>query len=251
MYIVLIYLLETCFYTYEFIQIKSIFFVSDFLSVSFEGVSNYFYFEEKKIMRSLFSLSATPKATKVNTTKSPKKKAPPVRDYPTNSPYSTSRMRKGGDFDDVMSTASAKSNAKDKELSEASDIAEENKNNKEQKEQTQKVENTQQKTPKKPKRENLIDEYNELVRKYSEAIEEKQYLIEEKEITIDAINILYSNQIKLEKGVIPTSMQEELDNPPEEEEIVEVQNEENTQETAEQQNQNEEEENKEQPVEEN
>ena len=198
-------------------------------------------------MRSLFSLSATPKATKANTNRSPKKKAPPIKDYPTNSPYSSSRMRKSNDFDDSISTASAKSNAKDKDLSAASEVNEETKNNKEQKEQTQKVEKTQEKTIKKPKRENLVEQYNKLVQEYSNALEERQYLIEEKEITIDAINILYSNQIKLEQGKIPFSMQEELDQPPEEEEIIEIPQNQNPEPENDQQDQKEEEEHKEPP----
>ena len=161
-------------------------------------------------MKTLFTLSSTSKATKAIPNKTQKKKGPTMRDYPTVSPYSTTRTKKS-DTPDNESTISSRSNRSKNTKSSSMDASEVEQQKTVEQEKTQVDSQPTEKTQKKMTREQLIEQYNELAQKYSIALKLKSDLIDERQDTKEAIEVLYSNQMKLEKGVIPKSMQEELD----------------------------------------
>ena len=161
-------------------------------------------------MRSLFTLSSTQKATIAPPLKSPKKKAS-AKDYPTVSQFSSTRTQKSSDFNDDNGSSRSNSRSKTSPVKQNNPSVQDNQGNVEKEQTIKKQETSKQKTTKKSNRESFEQQYNELAQKYFEALQLKEYLVEEKQLTEEAIEILYSNQIKLEKGVIPTSMKEELE----------------------------------------
>jgi hypothetical protein len=65
-----------------------------------------------------------------------------------------------------------------------------------------------QATPKKQakvSKSELVEKYNQLSETYQQLLKNRDELREEKEFVLQVINVMFSNQIKLEKGVIPES----------------------------------------------
>ena len=169
-------------------------------------------------MRSLFSLSNQQKATKAVAPHSQKKKNAALRDYPTASPYNSSRNKtKVNNEENNQTIQQTPTQASTKEPIQQTPATKTPKiqinNDQDPPEETEQKSEQVPASPKQQKkvtRESLIQQYQQLAEEYEAELQRRDELREEKEITLDAIEMLYSNQIKLEKGIIPESMQEEL-----------------------------------------
>ena len=163
-------------------------------------------------MKSLFSLSSSTKVAKaaaVNSSSSKKKPVP--KEYsshyiqsppkPTKTDKIEYKQREADkDEEELITPKKQKFIQKNENLSFSSAV-----------EESPKQKQPANKKLSKMTKSELVEKYTQLCEQYQALLEKREENRENKETTLNAIKIEFSNQMKLEKGVVPDSMVKQLD----------------------------------------
>lgn len=179
--------------------------------------------------RNLFNMASHNKAVKAAVPNAPKKKVV-MRDYPLNyNPriYSTTELRRTTKKEEEkpIDKTSKRETTRNKKLESKIQTKDQTKT----KTQTQNVEikveeqyfedeniNEEQESF---QSETILDKYTKLVELYQKELDRRNELKNTHEDFLHKIHIAYSNQIKLERGIIPSSMQDPPSHTDEEEDF--------------------------------